>query len=86
MVSKCNSCKRDKEIVNSHYKLCLQCNELRLKGNKGVKSSEVGKHTKKHISNLKPDKKPVETKHKGSLFVTIKQIKRGWQFFTNNCK
>lgn len=61
----CNNCNKDNEIINKHFGLCRECNNLRLHGSKYGKSYNV---SNKDIKPLKPRK----NKAKKSLFSNVK--------------
>lgn len=76
MIKKCNGCKKDKEIVNSHYKLCNQCNETRLKVSKASKPLQEGIYIKTIKYPLRPKETPIKQKAKKSLFINDLPNKR----------
>ena len=61
----CKSCNIEKNIVNKHYGLCLECNNIRLHGSKYGKSYTMSK------KEIKPLKRR-NTKSKKSLFSNVK--------------
>lgn len=52
----CKNCSRDREIVNKHFGLCLECNNERLHGSKYGKQY---KFKRKPIDFSKTSKKPI---------------------------
>lgn len=64
----CRNCEQPKLIINKHFGLCQECNNLRLYGNK------YGKQYKETFSNKKPIravKNSIKKKSKQSLFTSI---------------
>lgn len=57
----CTGCKKDKELTNKHYKLCHECNNIRLHGNPFGKQHKFIKKKEKSViskeSRLKHDVK-----------------------------
>ena len=69
----CNNCNTDKVIVNKHFGLCLECNNLRLYGNKyGKVYKGIGNNNKSTRASKKPKKfrNKSKEKPKKSLFST----------------
>lgn len=68
----CVNCELNKEIVNKHFKLCLECNNLRLYGNKYGKRYKIKQKpinfikTTKKLKNFNSNKK--NKANKKSLF------------------
>lgn len=60
---KCKNCDNNYKIVNKHYQLCVQCNNIRLHGNKYGKAKKQtsqyaiagARQTGKHISLILAD-------------------------------
>ena len=69
----CSKCNLDKEIVNKHFGLCLECNNLRLHGSKyGKQYKGIGSNKKSFLAPKKPKKfrNKSKGKPKKSLFVS----------------
>lgn len=71
MEKECQSCHKVKKIVNSHYRLCDECNKLRLKSFKASKLIIEYNRTILDKKPLKRVEKSLKDKNKGSLFINI---------------
>lgn len=74
----CSKCGLDKKIVNKHFDLCLQCNNLRLYGNiYGKQYKGIQNKSNPQLSPKKPKKFPPKKKSKSkkSLFTSNLNIK-----------
>lgn len=71
MKKECKSCRESRDIVNSHFQLCLKCNSVRLKMSKGDIQPKVYKYIPKIKESLRGEKKPLREKGKKSLFTNI---------------
>lgn len=70
----CNNCKKDNKIINKHFNLCLECNNLRLHGSKYGKQYSMPKNNKTSANPLKIGSGNKKSK---SLFApTLRQLKK----------
>jgi len=65
----CSKCRKNKELVNKHFKLCQGCNNERLHGSKYGKSYT---NTKLKIKPLRKANTKPKQKNRKSLYVNIK--------------
>lgn len=78
----CNKCNKDKVIVNKHYGLCLECNNIRLHGSKYGKTYNVSKKEIKPLRRRKKDsKKSLFSNVKPTPKRNIERIKRDEAFY-----
>jgi hypothetical protein len=71
MIKQCKGCSKEKDITNSHFQLCLICNNARLKTNKGDIKPKVYKYIPKVKEPLRSKERPLKIKSKKSLFVNL---------------
>lgn len=71
----CSKCNKEKNIVNKFHRLCLECNNDRLYGNKFGK---VYKYTKKKKKSLKTHKNKLKQSVSNK---TLEEIKKDEEFY-----
>ena len=67
----CKECNNSKHIVNKHFGLCQECNNLRLHGSKYGKTYTISKKERKPLRRRKKDVKK-------SLFSNVKPQDKRW--------